>query len=216
MKFEVTRNKNTAVVRARDLLTANLFAGYKDKVRYYLHGVCFDRNKMLATDGHVAVKIEIDHFEGGHIGPDDRPIISFDASEKLFKAKAREELMLWIDFDSNLIFAFDSKDLSGNGFAHRLGVCDFHVADGDFPALESVIPEEPDVLTPVQMNISSLETLKKAANLLCDAVPAIRIKAGERGSPARIQFNGAPHALAVAMPPLHTDFQGARRPPCPC
>lgn len=110
-----------------NILEACTIIAPKDNVRYYLNGVLFDKDCVVATDGHRLLKIP-------HTETIDEPfIVSIEAINNL-----REQLTPKQRKDSELIISDIYLECCGM-------VAKFKPVDGKFPGYTRVIPEKYDL-----------------------------------------------------------------------
>jgi len=119
----------TASMSYDDLKYCSL-AMSKEATRYYLNGICIDKNNMIATDGH---RLHLRHLKAA-LDSDNKPIIPKDAI-KYILAIAKSEKVKELTF----IFTDTRMQVFINDY-----VIVSKLVNGTFPEYERIIPKNND------------------------------------------------------------------------
>jgi len=188
-----------------------------EQIRYYLGGVLIEDDKLVATDGHQMLTIELP--DGCHVGTEcftqdmDAPrmpgatgvrgagfILSCDATSKQFKAKASGSSDLWVygDIETGILqFVINHKEGSE---MHRVGVLEFTRIDGTYPEWRRIVAKGDGGATSLCYDPAVLARLVKAADVI-DKGKGVRLTGGRRdGDPIRVDFVASPRLRGTLMP----------------
>ena len=188
-----------------------------EQTRYYLCGVLIESDKLVATDGHQMLTIDLP--DGCHVGAEcftqgmDAPrmpgatctpagagfILSCDATDKAFKAKASGG-DLWVYGDTTTgILQFVIND-GTDGEMSRVGVLEFTVIDGTFPEWRRMVAKGDGETSSLCYNPAVLAKLIKAADVI-DKGRAVRLSGGQsEGDPIRVDFKASARLRGTLMP----------------
>jgi len=187
-----------------------------EQARYYLGGVLIEDDKLVATDGHQMLTIELP--DGCHVGTKcftqgmDAPrtpgatgtpqgagfILSCDATDKAFKAKASGNSDLWVygDIETGILqFVINHGE---GGKMHRVGVLEFTRIDGAYPDWRRVVAKGDGGAASLCYDPAVLARLVKAADVI-EKGKGIRLTGGE-GDPIRVDFVASPRLRGTLMP----------------
>ena len=167
-----------------------------EQTRYYLGGVLIEDDKLVATDGHQMLTIELP--DGCHVGTEcftqgmDAPegagfILSCDATAKQFKAKAPGgDLWVYGDIETGILqFVINHGE---GGEMYRVGVLEFSVIDGTYPEWRRMVAKGDGGTNSVCYNPTVLAKLIKAADVI-EKGKGIRLTSGATpGDPIRVDF----------------------------
>jgi len=174
---------------------------------YYLGGVFVEADKMVATDGHQLLTIELP--DGCHVGTEcftqgvDAPegagfILSCDATDKAFKAKKASGGDLWVygDIETGILqFVINRGD---GGEMCRTGVLEFTRIDGTYPEWRRVVAKGVASASSLCYDPAVLARLVKAADVI-EKGKGIRLTGGA-GDPIRVDFVASPRLRGTLMP----------------
>jgi len=174
---------------------------------YYLNGVFVESDNLVATDGHQMLTIELP--DGCHVGTEcftqgmDAPegagfILSCDATNKAFKAKAAVSRDLWVygDIETGILqFVINHKE---GGEMSRVGVLEFTRIDGTYPEWRRVVAKGDGGDASLCYDPAVLAKLIKAADVIDKGRP-IRLTGGG-GDPIRVDFVASPRLRGTLMP----------------
>ena len=173
---------------------------------YYLGGVFVEADKMVATDGHQLLTIELP--DGCHVGTEcftqgmDAPegagfILSCDATAKQFKAKASGgDLWVYGDIETGILqFVINRGD---GGEMCRTGVLEFTRIDGTYPEWRRVVAKGVASASSLCYDPAVLARLVKAADVI-EKGKGIRLTGGA-GDPIRVDFVASPRLRGTLMP----------------
>jgi len=174
---------------------------------YYLNGVFVESDNLVATDGHQMLTIELP--DGCHVGTEcftqgmDAPegagfILSCDATDKAFKAKAAVSRDLWVygDIETGILqFVINHKE---GGEMSRVGVLEFTRIDGTYPEWRRVVAKGDGGDASLCYDPAVLAKLIKAADVIDKGRP-IRLTGGG-GDPIRVDFVASPRLRGTLMP----------------
>ena len=174
---------------------------------YYLNGVFVEADNLVATDGHQMLTIELP--DGCHVGTEcftqgmDAPegagfILSCDATDKAFKAKAAVSRDLWVygDIETGILqFVINHKE---GGEMSRVGVLEFTRIDGTYPEWRRVVAKGDGGDASLCYDPAVLAKLIKAADVIDKGRP-IRLTGGG-GDPIRVDFVASPRLRGTLMP----------------
>ena len=184
-----------------------------EQTRYYLYGVLIEADKLVALDGHQMMTIELP--DGCHVGAEcftqdmDAPrmpgatgirgagfILSCDATDKAFKAKAGGDLWVYGDIETGILqFVINHGE---GGEMSRVGVLEFSVIDGTYPEWRRVVAEVDGGAASLCYDPAVLGKLIKAADVI-DKGRGIRLTGGE-GDPIRVDFVASARLRGTLMP----------------
>ena len=187
-----------------------------EQTRYYLGGVLIEDDKLVATDGHQMLTIELP--DGCHVGTEcftqgmDAPrvpgatgtpqgagfILSCDAADKAFKAKASGNTDLWVygDIETGILqFVINHGE---GGKMHRVGVLEFTRIDGAYPEWRRMAAKSDGGAASLCYDPAVLARLVKAADVI-EKGKGIRLTGGE-GDPIRVDFVASPRLRGTLMP----------------
>ena len=164
-------------------------------------------DKLVATDGHQMLTIELP--DGCHVGTEcftqgmDAPegagfILSCDATDKAFKAKAAVSRDLWVygDIETGILqFVINHKE---GGEMSRVGVLEFTRIDGTYPEWRRVVAKGDGGDASLCYDPAVLAKLIKAADVIDKGRP-IRLTGGG-GDPIRVDFVASPRLRGTLMP----------------
>jgi len=163
----------------------------------YLGGVFVEADNLVALDGHQMLTIELPN--GCHVGTEcftqgmDAPegagfILSCDATDKAFKAKASGSSDLWVygDIETGILqFVINHGE---GGKMHRVGVLEFTRIDGTYPEWRRAVAEVDGGAESLCYNPAVLARLVKAADVI-DKGRGIQLTGGATpGDPIRVDF----------------------------
>ena len=125
--------KDIGIIRAEFCLTPLQMKNFawvakamsKEEVRFYICGICFHRERMIATDGHRLHMMEMTHDVG-----DEKFIVPSDAVKYIIDLAAENK-------GENVCFIFGAQGLKVNVGAMSLVA---RYIDGTYPDYERVIP----------------------------------------------------------------------------
>ena len=174
---------------------------------YYLNGVFVESDNLVATDGHQMLTIELP--DGCHVGTEcftqgmDAPegagfILSCDATNKAFKAKAAVSRDLWVygDIETGILqFVINHKE---GGEMSRVGVLEFTRIDGTYPEWRRVVAKGDGGDASLCYDPAVLAKLIKAADVIDKGRP-IRLTGGG-GDPIRVDFVASPRLRGTLIP----------------
>ena len=174
---------------------------------YYLNGVFVESDNLVATDGHQMLTIELP--DGCHVGTEcftqgmDAPegagfILSCDATDKAFKAKATVSRDLWVygDIETGILqFVINHEE---GGEMSRVGVLEFTRIDGTYPEWRRVVAKGDGGDASLCYDPAVLAKLIKAADVIDKGRP-IRLTGGG-GDPIRVDFVASPRLRGTLMP----------------
>jgi len=180
-----------------------------------LGGVFVEADNLVALDGHQMLTIELP--DGCHVGTEcftqdmDAPrmpgatgirgagfILSCDATDKAFKAKASGSSDLWVygDIETGILqFVINHKE---GGKMHRVGVLEFTRIDGTYPEWRRVVAKGDGGAASLCYDPAVLARLVKAADVI-EKGKGIRLTGGE-GDPIRVDFVASPRLRGTLMP----------------
>jgi hypothetical protein len=177
-----------------------------EQTRYYLGGVLIEDDKLVATDGHQMLTIELPY--GCHVGTEcftqgmDAPegagfILSCDAADKAFKAKASGgDLWVYGDIETGILqFVINHGN---GGKMSRTGVLEFTVIYGTYPDWRRVVAKGGGGAASLCYDPAVLARLVKAADVI-EKGKGIRLTGGE-GDPIRVDFVASPRLRGSLMP----------------
>jgi len=182
-----------------------------------LGGVFVEADNLVALDGHQMLTIELP--DGCHVGTEcftqdmDAPrmpgatgirgagfILSCDATDKAFKAKASGSSDLWVygDIETGILqFVINHKE---GGKMHRVGVLEFTRIDGTYPEWRRVVAKGDGGAASLCYDPAVLARLVKAADVI-DKGRGIRLTGGEgEGDPIRVDFVASARLRGTLMP----------------
>jgi len=180
-----------------------------EQTRYYLGGVLIEDDKLVASDGHQMITIDLP--DGCHVGTEcftqgmDAPegagfILSCDATDKAFKAKASGSSDLWVygDIETGILqFVINHKE---GGKMHRVGVLEFTRIDGTYPGWRRIGAKGDGGAASLCYDPAVLARLVKAADVI-DKGKGVRLTGGRRdGDPIRVDFVASPRLRGTLMP----------------
>jgi len=164
--------------------------------------VFVEADKLVALDGHQMLTIELP--DGCHVGtecftqgmdaprmPDAGFILSCDAADKAFKAKASGgDLWVYGDIETGILqFVINHGE---GGEMYRVGVLEFTVIDGTYPDWRRMVAKGDGGTNSVCYDPAVLAKLIKAADVIDKGRP-IRLTGGEgAGDPIRVDFVASP------------------------
>ena len=174
---------------------------------YYLNGVFVESDNLVATDGHQMLTIELP--DGCHVGTEcftqgmDAPegagfILSCDATNKAFKAKAAVSRDLWVygDIETGILqFVINHKE---GGEMSRVGVLEFTRIDGTYPEWRRVVAKGDGGDASLCYDPAVLARLVKAADVI-EKGKGVRLTGGE-GDPIRVDFVASPRLRGTLIP----------------
>jgi hypothetical protein len=201
-----TPTPTTFFLPANDLRAALQCIG-TEQTRYYLCGVFVEADKLVATDGHQMLTIELPY--GCHVGTEcftqgmDAPegagfILSCDAADKAFKAKASGGGDLWVygDIETGILqFVINHGE---GGEIYRVGVLEFSVIDGSYPEWRRAVAKGGGGAASLCYDPAVLARLVKAADVI-EKGKGIRLTGG-KGDPIRVDFVASPRLRGTLMP----------------
>jgi len=187
-----------------------------EQTRYYLGGVLIEDDKLVATDGHQMLTIDLP--DGCHVGTEcftqgmDAPrvpgatgtpqgagfILSCDAADKAFKAKASGNTDLWVygDIETGILqFVINHGE---GGEMHRVGVLEFTRLDGTYPEWRRIVAKGDGGAASLCYDPAVLARLVKAADVI-EKGKGIRLTGGG-GDPIRVDFVASPRLRGTLMP----------------
>ena len=178
-----------------------------EQTRYCLGGVLIEADKLVATDGHQMLTIELP--DGCHVGAEcftqgmDAPegagfILSCDATDKAFKAKKASGGDLWVygDIETGILqFVINRGD---GGEMCRTGVLEFTRIDGTYPEWRRVVAKGVASASSLCYDPAVLARLVKAADVI-EKGKGIRLTGGA-GDPIRVDFVASPRLRGTLMP----------------
>ena len=187
-----------------------------EQTRYYLGGVLIEDDKLVATDGHQMLTIDLP--DGCHVGTEcftqgmDAPrvpgatgtpqgagfILSCDAADKAFKAKASGNTDLWVygDIETGILqFVINHGE---GGEMHRVGVLEFTRLDGTYPEWRRIVAKGDGGAASLCYDPAVLARLVKAADVI-EKGKGIRLTGGV-GDPIRVDFVASPRLRGTLMP----------------
>jgi len=162
-----------------------------------LGGVFVEADKLVALDGHQMLTIELP--DGCHVGTEcftqgmDAPegagfILSCDATDKAFKAKASGSSDLWVygDIETGILqFVINHGE---GGKMHRVGVLEFTRIDGTYPEWRRVVAKGDGSAASLCYDPAVLARLIKAADVI-NKGKGIQLTSGAtQGDPIRVDF----------------------------
>jgi len=185
------------------------------QTRYYLGGVFVEAGKLIALDGYQMLTIELP--DGCHVGTEcftqgmDAPrmpgatgirgagfILSCDATDKAFKAKAGGDLWVYGDIETGILQFVINHGKGGE--MSRVGVLEFSVIDGTYPEWRRMVAKGDGGTNSVCYDPAVLGKLIKAADVI-DKGRGIRLTGGEgEGDPIRVDFVASPRLRGTLMP----------------
>ena len=197
-----TLTPTTFFLPADDLRAAFQCIG-TEQTRKYLGGVFVEADNLVALDGNQMLKIELP--DGCHVGTEcftqgmDAPrmpgagfILSCDATDKAFKAKAAVSRDLWVygDIETGILqFVINHGE---GGEMYRVGVLEFSVIDGTYPEWRRVVAKGGGGAARLCYDPAVLARLVKAADVI-EKGKGIRLTGGEgEGDPIRVDFVASP------------------------
>ena len=183
---------------------------------YYLGGVFVEADKLVALDGHQMLTIELP--DCCHVGTEcftqgmDAPrmpgatgtpegagfILSCDATDKAFKAKASGNSDLWVygDIETGILqFVINHGE---GGKMHRVGVLEFTRIDGAYPEWRRMTAKSDGGAASLCYDPAVLARLVKAADVI-EKGKGIRLTGGG-GDPIRVDFVASPRLRGTLMP----------------
>ena len=203
-----TPTPTTFFLPADDLRAAFQCIG-TEQTRKYLGGVFVEAGKLIALDGDQMLTIELP--DGCHVGTEcftqgmDAPegagfILSCDAADKAFKAKASGSSDLWVygDIETGILqFVINHKE---GGKMHRVGVLEFTRIDGTYPEWRRVVAEVDGGAESLCYDPAVLARLVKAADVI-EKGKGVRLTGGAKpGDPIRVDFVASPRLRGTLMP----------------
>ena len=211
-----TPTPTTFFLPADDLRAAFQCAG-TEETRYYLCGVLVEADKLVATDGHQLLRIDLPG--GSHVGAEcftqgmgaprmpgatGTPegagfILACDATDKAFKVKpSGGELWVYGDTATGILqFVINhGKD----GEMARVGVLEFTAIDGTFPDWRRVVARGEGGTSIMSYAPAVLAKLVKAADALEKGRPVQMTSGATRGDPIRVEFKGLDRLHGTIMP----------------
>ena len=179
---------------------------------YYLNGVFVASDNLVATDGHQMLTIELpdgchvgaECFTQGTSGPLPKMpyagfILSCDATDKAFKAKASGNSDLWVygDIETGILqFVINHGE---GGKMHRVGVLEFTRIDGAYPDWRRVVAKGDGGAASLCYDPAVLARLVKAADVI-EKGKGIRLTGGATpGDPIRVDFVASPRLRGTLM-----------------
>lgn len=117
-----------------------------EETRYYLCGMLFQKNLVVATDGHrlaVIKPVNYEGFDGEFIMPSD--CIKKIISQKIPKTKTG---YVQIDTEAKTAKVFSDHPEEAKGYAQSLGLFKYEPIDGKFPDWRRIIPATDKYETP--------------------------------------------------------------------
>ena len=179
---------------------------------YYLNGVFVESDKLVALDGHQMMTIELpdgchvgaECFTQGTSGPLPKMpyagfILSCDATDKAFKAKASGSSDLWVygDIETGILqFVINHKE---GGKMHRVGVLEFTRIDGTYPEWRRIVAKGDGGAASLCYDPAVLARLVKAADVI-DKGKGVQLTGGATpGDPIRVDFVASPRLRGTLM-----------------
>jgi hypothetical protein len=209
MKTIIPKPTPTTFFLPADDLRAALQCISTEQTRYCLGGVLIKADKLVATDGHQMLTIELP--DGCHVGTEcftqgmDAPegagfILSCDATDKAFKAKASGSGDLWIygDIETGILqFVINQKE---GGEMSRVGVLEFTRIDGTYPEWRRIGAKGDGGAASLCYDPAVLARLVKAADVI-EKGKGVRLTGGRRdGDPIRVDFVASARLRGTLMP----------------
>ena len=185
------------------------------QTRRYNSGVFVEADNLVALDGHQMLTIELP--DGCHVGTEcftqdmDAPrmpgatgirgagfILSCDATDKAFKAKASGSSDLWVygDIETGILqFVVNHGE---GGEMSRTGVLEFTRIDGTYPEWRRIVAKGDGGAASLCYDPAVLARLVKAADVIGKG-KSIRLTGGG-GDPIRVDFVASPRLRGTLMP----------------
>ena len=170
----------------------------KEQTRSYLCGVYCTDTTLVATNGHILLKYELDQ----PTGLTEPLIINIDLSQKAMKppSNVAGEVYMHLDLEKRIIETYTHGE--EGPFGERISICEFDIVDETFPLYERVIPREDaphDDNRFLDFDPDSMVPFSKASKLLGKGV-GLRVTLGGQSSPHRVNFQRCPQMFGVIMP----------------
>ena len=168
------------------------------QTRRYNSGVFVEADNLVALDGHQMLTIELP--DGCHVGtecftqgmdaprtPDAGFILSCDATDKAFKAKASGgDLWVYGDIETGILQFVINHGKGGE--MYRVGVLEFSVIDGKYPEWRRLVAKGDGSAASLCYDPAVLARLIKAADVI-EKGRAVRLTGGAtQGDPIRVDF----------------------------
>ena len=170
----------------------------KDQTRPYLCGVYCTDATLVATNGVILLKYELD----APTGLTEPLIINIDLSQKAMKppSNAAGEVYMHLDLEKRIIETYSHGE--DGPFGERISICEFDIIDLTFPDYARIIPREDaphDDNRFLDFNPDLMVPFSKASKLLGKGV-GLRATLGGQSSPHRVNFQRCPQMLGVIVP----------------
>ena len=167
-----------------------------EQTRYYLGGVLIKDDKLVATDGHQMLTIELpdgchvgtECFTQGMVAPEGAGfILSCDATDK---ASGSSDLWVYGDIETGILqFVINHGE---GGEMSRVSVLEFTVIDSTYPEWRRLVAKGNGGASSLCYDPAVLARLVKAADVI-DKGKGIRLTGGATpGDPIRVDFVASP------------------------
>lgn len=214
----VTNTGTQFFIPARLYQAAFMFCA-KGGTRQSLKGVFLNQEPdgdlvLVATNMHILLKIVLpkEAFlgtkiqSGHHNAPGVGFILAIDITEKAFKMKGAGELWIYGDIETGIVqfvFVEDVGAVREGDIFHSVGVCEFTIIAGTFPAYTRVIPTPipKEIGHDITFNPDFIRIFSKASSIVSGSkCSSMSFGLGAYRAAVLIKFGSAPEMTGVMMP----------------